>query len=392
MYSVNAQSAEELVTIAKEYSPALKAMKLEYKAALLKVNQVKDWPDPTVNIGIGVLPIETRLGAQRLKLGLTQMIPWKGTIDAKSEVAKSIAEIKSNLDKVKEIDIEYAIRTAYNSLQFLEAKKKILRQRLEVLDALEELSKSAVRAGKGKLSNVLFIERKRELIEADIKLISKKMEQPTIMINRWTGRALKTSIKISPALETEISKDNALQYAQTDHPQYRILENKITASKSKINLTSYQSKPRIGVGLDYSFISKRNDVEISRNGRDVLMPMGSISIPLHTNRYGAIRQEEAIKQESINAQRNELQDIYNTEIEMAYSTIQYADQIKIKYETLKKITKETLKLMRTEYASEGTRFEELLRLEMELIDYDMEILSADYERWIAVSLLHKYKS
>jgi hypothetical protein len=47
--------------------------------------------------------------------------------------------------------------------------------------------------------------------------------------------------------------------------------------------------------------------------------------------------------------------------------------------------------MRTEYAAEGTRFEELLRLEMELIDYDLEILKAQYERRLAQAILLKYK-
>lgn len=385
-----AQSVEELIDMATAYNPGLKSLRMDYEASLLKADQVNDWPDPIVNLAVGVFPIETRLGAQRLKLGVSQMIPWKGSLDAKSNVAKSMAEVQAYADEVKEIDIEYTIRTSYAMLQFLESKKEIIKQRLEILDALEELSKSAVRSGKGKLSNVLFTLRKREILEADLLLLAKKMEQPTIMINRWTGRLLMTEVVLPQGIENPIIKNELMKYAESDHPQFRIFENQIEASNSKISVTKYDSKPKIGVGLDYAYIDRRNDVEIPGNGRDVLMPMGSISIPIHTGRYKAIRQEETIRQEAINAKEEEVKDMFTAEIELAYSTIEYTEQVVSKYKSLKTITSETLKLMRTEYASEGTRFEELLRLEMELIDYDLEILKAQYERRLASATLYKF--
>jgi len=94
------QSVEELIMQAKEYNPGLKAMQLDYQSALQKAGQVNDWPDPTVNVGIGVLPVETRLGAQRFKIGVSQMIPWKGLLDAKSNVAGAMAEVQAYEDDI----------------------------------------------------------------------------------------------------------------------------------------------------------------------------------------------------------------------------------------------------------------------------------------------------
>jgi len=387
---LNGQSVEELIIQAHEYNPGLKALRLDYEAALQKTDQVNDWPDPKVNLALGVLPIETRLGAQRFRIGVSQMIPWKGSLAAKSDAANAMAEVKSYSDEVKEIDIEYAIRNGYATLQFLESKKGIIEERLEVLDALEELAKSAVRAGKGKLSNVLFIERKRESLKANLILIDKKIEQPTVMINRWTGKPLDTKIVVEQETDALWSKEKAIEFAENGHPQFRILENQKTASNAKLALIKYDSKPKIGVGLDYAYIDGRNDVVIPGNGRDVLMPMGSVTIPIHKGRYSAIRQEEAIKQEAIDKKTEEMQDMFAAEIELAYSTVEYGDEVIRKYESLKAITSETLKLMRTEYASEGTRFEELLRLEMELIDYDLEILNARYDQRLAMAILNKY--
>ena len=83
--------------------------------------------------------------------------------------------------------------------------------------------------------------------------------------------------------------------------------------------------------MDYAYIDARSDVDIPGNGRDVLMPMGSVSIPLNKGRYNAIRQEEIIQKQAIEAQRSEIANNYESEIEMAFSVIEYSDQVEVKF-------------------------------------------------------------
>jgi len=389
---IHAQSVESFIEMAYEHNPGLEAMRLQYASAKEKAGQVADYPDPTVSLGLGVLPIETRLGAQRLKIGVTQMIPWKGLLAAKQEMVASQAEIYANIDQVKAIDIGFEIRSAYSKLVFLKDKEEVIESKLELLDVLEDLAKSAVRSGKGKLSNVLLIQRSREGLESDLGILQKQKERPTININRWAGRVLSEPIEVVSDLSLLKTEEELLQFANSDHPQYQILENQIKASQKAIELTSFESKPKIGVGLDYAFIDGRKDVSgLAGNGRDVLMPMGSISIPLHTDRYTAKRQEEKLKQEAIQSTMQDIQEMYAAEIAAAYSQSELSLLEIERVEGLKSITRETLDLMRTEYASEGTRFEELLRLEMELIDYDLIIAQSKYAQILAKATLLKYQ-
>lgn len=390
--NIRAQSVASFIEMAYNHNPGLEAMRLQYASVKEKAAQVGDYPDPTVSLGLGVLPIETRLGAQRLKIGVTQMIPWKGLLSAKQEMVASQAEIYSNIDQVKEIDIGYAIRSAYSTLVLLQDKEQIIRSKLELLDVLEDLAKSAVRSGKGKLSNVLLIQRSREGLVADLGILQKRKEGPTININRWSGRNLTEPVELVTDVSLLKSKDDLVQFATSDHPQYQVLQNQIKASQKAIELTQYESKPKIGVGLDYAFIDGRSNVpDLAGNGRDVLMPMASISIPLHTDRYTAKRQEEKLKQEAISSTMKDFQEMYVADIAAAYSQSELSELEMDRVEGLKNITRETLDLMRTEYASEGTRFEELLRLEMELIDYDLIIAQSKYTQLLAKATLLKYQ-
>ena len=49
-----AQSIEELIDMATAYNPGLKSLRMDYEASLLKADQVNDWPDPKVNLAVGV--------------------------------------------------------------------------------------------------------------------------------------------------------------------------------------------------------------------------------------------------------------------------------------------------------------------------------------------------
>ncbi|MDF1696139.1 MAG: efflux RND transporter permease subunit [Saprospiraceae bacterium] len=388
---IQAQSLDELIEKARTYNPGLKALQLEYKADLQKENQAKDWPDPIINLGIGVLPIETRLGAQLLNIGISQKIPWKGKLEAKQKSLHAQAEVKAEMDELQEIEIEYAIRTNYVMLTYLQEQSKVITEKLNVLDALEDIATSAVRSGKGKLSDVLLIQRKREELLIDQRLIEKKKEQPTIRINRWTGSDLTAPINIITPENKPFLKDELVKYAQENHPKQSILSKQKLASQARKEYINYESKPQIGVGLSYAYIEARDDITIDQNGRDVLMPMGTLSIPIHKSRFEAKRQEETIRQEAIDAYREETTELFLAEINMAMSQLEYAEQLLQKFVVLEDITKETLTLMRTEYASEGTRFDELLRLEMELINYNQERIKAERDKNMAWSILQKYR-
>ena len=388
--SARAQPVSTFIEMAMQNNSGLQALDMEYEAALQIADQVDDYPDPKVNLGIGVLPVETRLGAQRLKLGVSQSIPWKGHLTAKKDLALASAETKAELSELHSIDIAYSIRKNYDLLIFLDRSMQIINDKLNVLDALEELAKSSVRSGKGKLSNVLFIERKREMLNADVNLLTQQKQLPIIIINRWSGRNFDENIVAVPDDQWLLKKDTLINYANQLHPQLTVLRQQVEASNQTVALTHFESKPKIGVGLDYSWIDARADADPTHNGRDVLMPMGSISIPLHKGRYTAKRQEEKIKQDAIHAKMNDLSEMYRAEIETAFAQIKYQEMRINKFENLKDITSETLKLMRTEYATEGSRFEELLRIEMELIDFDYEILKAEFETNLATSTLKKY--
>ena len=255
------------------------------------------------------------------------------------------------------------------------------------------MAEASVRSGKGKLSNILLVQRTEESLRLDILIINQRKEESIIIINSWAGRPLYDSIAVIVPSILLGSQQELELFASQAHPSFQIIDRSIAASEKVIDLTQLERKPKIGVGLDYGWIDRRNDVEnLSGNGRDVVMPVGSIKIPIHTDRFDSKRQEEKLKQEALSALKQDKKERYLSELAMARSQIQRSQLEIDKMSQLKEITTETIKLMETEYANTSTSFEELLRLEMELFDYELFIAQARYNILNAQATMLQYQS
>ncbi len=379
------QSIDSLIDLAVQNNHGLKSLSLEYEAAQQKAHQVGGIPDARVTLGWGVSPVQTRLGPQVARVGVQQAIPQRGLLHKKRSIAQSRAEIKSSLESMQILDIEYAIRTAYAQLIQVKEEQSILNRKMAVLEGLEELAKSKLRSGKGSLSDNLLIERSRIDIQNQKELLEKERESYLININRWTGRPLLTEVDL---VDSTLSSNISTTALSPDaHPRLQWLDQQIRVSEEEAELTSIEQKPSIMLGLDYALVTSRTDVEIPGNGRDILMPMGSINIPINKSVYQARRQEERITQQSISERIQDTKSSFEAVISSAISDIEYVEIGMEKIRSLQKITMETIKLMKTEYASEGTGLEEILRLEIDLLEYEIQLSKMNLRKAIGYATL-----
>jgi hypothetical protein len=88
--SVWGQSLNEYLQTAAENNPELKASFNEYKAALEKVPQVS-LPDPELNMGIFIKPMERFMGNQLADVTIMQMFPWFGMLKTRKDEAAKMA-------------------------------------------------------------------------------------------------------------------------------------------------------------------------------------------------------------------------------------------------------------------------------------------------------------
>lgn len=89
------------------------------------------------------------------------------------------------------------------------------------------------------------------------------------------------------------------------HPELLKYEKLYQSVEKSELLNRKESNPMIGFGLDYVNVSERPNMDFSDNGKDIVMPMLSISIPIFNNRYKSKTKQNELEQEEILAQKQE---------------------------------------------------------------------------------------
>jgi outer membrane protein TolC len=98
-------------------------------------------------------------------------------------------------------------------------------------------------------------------------------------------------------------------------------------------LNQKESSPMIGFGLDYINVSERPNMDFSDNGKDIVMPMVSVSIPIFNKKYKSQTKQNDLQQQEITAQKQERLNSLETLLDKANNErisarISYATQTK----------------------------------------------------------------
>ena len=169
--TLTAQSPEELFAIALSQNPTLKALELEYRAALEKAPQVGQLPNPEIGIGGFILPVETRLGAQRAKVSALQRFPWFGTLKAREDWIQTAAQANFEQIAMQQLDIFYHLKLAYLQLYEIIQSQAVLKQNMALLLSLKTLAETNVSTGKATLADILRVDLQIQLLTQQLKVL-----------------------------------------------------------------------------------------------------------------------------------------------------------------------------------------------------------------------------
>ncbi|WP_339840970.1 TolC family protein [uncultured Maribacter sp.] len=368
---LQAQTLEDYFKIASDNNPGLLSQYKEFEAALEKVPQVSTLPDPSISFGYFISPVETRVGPQNARFSLTQMFPWFGTLKAQGNAATLMAEARyqSFLDAKNKLYFE--ISTAYFPLYELREWMKIEEGNIAILESYKAISNSKFKNGNGTLVDVLRVDIMLKEAVTNLGILNKKEMPLLASFNKLLNRDEIEPVIIADNIEIDpLSLDNAKDSLVVDHPLLNSLELKIKASEASEYAAIKQGLPRFGLGLDYVMVGERTDMALPDNGKDVLMPMVTVSLPIFRGKYKAAVKEAQLMQESYSLQKTETTNSLNSNYEMALFDIRQQTDLISLFDQQISESEQVLNLLFTSYGNSGKDFEEVLRMQQQLLKYD----------------------
>ncbi|MGB5700395.1 TolC family protein [Muriicola sp.] len=373
---MQAQTLEEYFKIAADNNPGLLSQHREFEAALQKVPQVSSLPDPSLSVSAFGQMVETRVGPQQARFSLSQMFPWFGTLKAQGDAATLMAESRyqSFLDARNKLYFEVA--SAYFPLQELKELKDIETQNISILEAYKTISNSKFKNGNGTLADVLRVDIMLKEAKTNLQILALKEKPLLVKFNSLLNRSEITPVVLSDAdVISPLSADFLKDSLASNHPLLNALELKIKAGEASEQAAQKQGLPNLGIGLDYIMVGDRTDLAPGAsappdNGKDAIMPMVTVSLPIFRSKYKAAVKEAQLMQESYSFQKAEIVNSLKSEYEMAIYDIRQKTEMISLFEQQKEEAGQVLNLLIMAYGNSGTDFEEVLRMQQQLLTYD----------------------
>jgi outer membrane protein TolC len=121
-------------------NPGVKARYLEYTAALDKAPQAASLPDPQLQFGYFIKPMELLGGNQVADLTFMQMFPWFGTLKAAKDEASKMAMAKFENFRDARNELYFNVKSSFYKVYLTMKEIEIAEKNLEILHALEKLA------------------------------------------------------------------------------------------------------------------------------------------------------------------------------------------------------------------------------------------------------------
>lgn len=293
------QRLESLLQKGLKNSPEIQKAEAAYAGALEKKNEVKTVPNTQVGFGYFASEPETRAGAQRFKLSVKQMIPWFGSITARQNYVNSVADAKFEDIAIAKRKLMASISQGYYNLFTIREKQQILKKNIALLKTYETMALTSVETGKATAVDILKLQIRQNDLEQLTEILEQQFLSEQTHVNTLLNRKKDMSIEILDSLVipkslVAVSTDNL-----SLHPELLKYDKLYSSVEQSELLNQKEQKPMIGFGLDYIAVSKRPNMSFSDNGKDIIMPMVSLSIPVFNKKYTSKTKQNQLKQEEL---------------------------------------------------------------------------------------------
>ena len=363
-------------------NPALRALDLAYEAAAETRDAARELPDLELGAGLGVLPVETRLGPQRLRVGATQMLPWPGVLDAREALADARAAPIREEVAARALDLRYRLAEAYFALAAIAARTEVLGDARELYDVLEATALSRIEAGGGSSVDVYRVTLQREQVDERLAALAAQRAGLLGRANALLSRPPTSPIATTP-LDQLAADTVALpplpvlaEALPASHPLLRVYERRQAIAVATAALVDLDARPDFAVGLDYVLTGARDDADPMSNGRDAVIPRVGVRIPLSRKPYTARRRAEALRIEQIASERESARDRLLAEAAVAYAELASARATLTSLARQTDILEAALRVATGEYAEGRRDFEEVIGLSERLIRLRLGVVDA----------------
>ena len=293
------------------HNPGLEAAFNRWKASLEKVPQVTSLPDPRFTYAFYIEEVETRVGPQRHKIDISQVFPWFGKLELRGDIVLEEAKSKREMFEFMKLKLFFTVKEAYYDYYYLSQSISITEENMKLLGYFESVARTKYSAGKA--SNADVIKAQVELGKLEERLLSlRELREPLIAkLNTVMNRPFDADVpwpSAVPDVEISLTDDDIIGLIQEHNPELKSLEFTTSQHMKALELAKKQFYPDIMAGMSYIATDTSSMPGTVDSGKDPVMAMISLNLPLRRNKYHAAVREMELRKKVTEKERENRQN------------------------------------------------------------------------------------
>ena len=383
------KTIKNLIEGAAEHHPSLRAEHAAWLAQTHRANQaLYTLPFPTLTYTFAPLPIETRLGAQKHSVAISQMLPWPGQNKLSHQVLTLAAEAREHTFDQTYLSLRFQITRAYWTLWANQQRQTLVNQQITLIQSIIQTAQVSVSTGKQPASNLAQLSMK-ETRQVD-KLAALQSSQDTLGkslmllsegdLNNYNISDFEQVFRAQPPLSPpSITPRDVL--AGEPPPHILALLTRQKSIEQKLARQKLDQRPSILLGAQWSQIENNTSLPAPEAGRDAIMLKVGFTLPVWQKQLRAkadeIEAQTLENQYKIEQARLDWEQELHTTYDAILDTSRHLELLE---NTLMPQAKSSFELTLGDYTSAQTSvasllnaMDDLLSIQLEVVDTKMKL-------------------
>ncbi len=324
-----------LIRVAVERSPKVRAAKARWQATIEQYPQVTALPDPMFMYGYYMRSVETRVGPQRHRLSFSQTFPYPGTLDAAGEVVKKAIKIARVKHEQVIRDLIVELKLSYHELAYLQRAVELTRQNHDLVASILTIATARYAEGEAILNDVLKAQSQLAQLEYDLILLKELQLVEHANINGILSVPSETPLGATVPVLYEplgIPLVDVEKQALSKRQELRIAELSIKKATEGIALAELQTKPMLKFDLMAIETGKALMMDAPDSGKDPFTIGIGVTIPWSSLKNSSKVREAQKNQEVVTANKHSLEDATRVALRKVYFRLENARRLVELYE------------------------------------------------------------
>ena len=247
-------------------------------------------------------------------------------------------------------------------------------------------------SGSSGLADIYRIQIEIGDLENNIALLKNQRNTIMAQFNTYLNRSVASPVFTYENIAVdslELSLIAVSDSMLTNNPMLGMIEYEKQSLDARKKMVARMGYPMVGLGLNYSLINKNPMLESPMNGKDMIMPMVTVTLPVYRKKYNAMVSEADLLREA--ASLNYQAEVSSLQAEYYQAVQLFRDaQRRVKlYDSQYQLASKSLDLMLKNLSTSSSSLTDVLRIRQQTLDYELKQVEAVADFNTAVAWLKK---